>query len=65
MPERLLRERRSTLLAGKAGLANLLHLIEQGQAANQLLPRHLAQRGKVDVAELRLPSPGVVVGARR
>ena len=53
------------LLAGEAGLANLLHLIKQGQVANQLLPRHLAQRGKVDVAEPRVPSLGVVVGASR
>jgi len=41
-PQRLLRERRPSLLAGEAGLADLLHLVDDGQSAHQVLPPHLA-----------------------
>jgi hypothetical protein len=64
-PEHLLREWRPPLLAGEAGITDLLNLVDDGQPADQLLAPHLAQCGEVDVAEALVPPPGVVVRARR
>jgi len=38
------------LLAGKACLTKLVHLIDGGETTEQLLPRHLPQCRHVDVA---------------
>jgi hypothetical protein len=62
--ERLLGKRRPPLLAGETSFVELLHLVDDGQPANQLLASHLAQRGEVDVTETLVPPPGVVVRAR-
>ena len=64
-PERLLGKRRPPLLAGETSFAELLHLVNDGQPANHLLASHLAQHGEVDVTEMLVPPPGVVVRARR
>ena len=64
-PERLLREGRPPLLAGETGVTDLLHLVDDGQPADQLLAQHLAQHSKVDVAEPLVLPPGVDFRARR
>jgi len=40
-------------------------MVHNGQATDQLLSPHLAQRGEVDVAEAGVPRPRFVVGPRR
>ena len=63
-PKCLLWERRSGLLAGEARIAELVHLGEQGHATDQLLARHLPERGEVAVAESGMPGPRRIIGAR-
>ena len=56
----LLRERRAALLACQAGVAELLHLAEQWESADEVVARHLAERGEVDVPDTSVPNPRIL-----
>lgn len=49
----------------EARFTHLLHLGEQGHVADETIPVHLAQRGKVEVAELGMPDPSFLFSSRR
>jgi hypothetical protein len=61
----VLREWRASVLPYQAGVAHLLHLIEQGHATDKLLPSHLPQRTEVDMPESGVPKPRILLRVRR
>ncbi|WVZ64979.1 hypothetical protein U9M48_014417 [Paspalum notatum var. saurae] len=63
-PLRLVRERRASLLSGETCLAELVHLLDGWQSADELLARHLPQRRHVDVAKPGVPPPGTLPATR-
>ena len=59
--QRLLREATATLLGDNAGVADLLHMLDDGQTAHHGVLIELSQRLKVEVAEPLVPAPVDVV----
>jgi hypothetical protein len=53
------------MFTSEARFTHLLHLGEQGHAADETIPIHLAQHGKVEVAELGMPDPSFLFSSRR